>query len=347
MTKKTKPTTARRTPYLGIQSFLVRDGTVDEKHCRAPLAPDVRSVYCGMSAKHLRKIVRVASEPDIPTHVTMGERSIVHKDNIEEYAKIEGHCAVACLRELGMREELQRLVLSVVVDMSSFRPWRDTVKVVANLSRQYEKDTIGILAVIRVFEKRQHDAPHEEPVTALQMALAKGLKYATEEAPFASLCGLTATGSMSRRRQSIASVDPYNVLPWDRPAICGEPTETEMTEAREWVSARVATSTPAHAAAKRDEEPASVETWLTEIAKLPSRKAAYLAATLAAEGLCTVGDLRTVAGQSTVTSFGTLKAELENLCTELKERTDQALNAKDYMALYNGLTPKELSTACH
>ena len=354
----TKPTTAmpRRNPVLGIKNSAVGGGTVSFKP-RA-LAPDVRSVYCLMSPQQLRTIARVASSTDIPMHVPMGQRTILHGDS-DRSLQSEGLCEVAALCELGRREELLSAVLSDVAYMCSYRPGRDTAKDIAtNISTGH--DTKGILAVLRVFEKRQHAALPQEPVTALQLNLAKGLEHATEKVPFASLCGLIATTSRSRRRQRAASVDPSAVLPWDRmlcapgmlcdPGFQWEPTETEMTEAHEWVSARVATSTPAHAAAKRDEEPASVETWLLEIAKLPSHKAAYLAAILAAEGLCTVGDLRTVAGQSTVTSFGTLRRELENLCTELREHTDQALNAKDYMALYSCLTPlppKELSTACH
>jgi hypothetical protein len=50
-------------------------------------------------------------------------------------------------------------------------------------------------------------------------------------------------------------------------------------------------------------------------------------------------DLRAVAGQPTVKSFGTLRAELETLCPALKERTGHtaALTATDYIALYSGL----------
>jgi len=237
----TKPTTAtlRRNPFLG--TIFLSGGTVGEKDCRAPLAPGVRNMYCRMSAKRLRAIVRILSLPGIPKHAPMGQRTVVHKDDSGEYAKIKAHGAVVCLTVLGERQELLRKVLDLSVYMRSYMPWRDTAKEVAFQSETH--DATGILAMIRVVEKRQHAAlpqPHQEPVTALQLALAKGLKYATEEATFASLCGLTATGSMSRRRQSIATVDPDNVLPWDRPSIGGEPTETEMTEARAWVLAHAA-----------------------------------------------------------------------------------------------------------
>ena len=232
----TKPTTARHNPYIGT-SFL-RGGTVGEKHRRAPLARDVRNVYCRMSAKHLRAIVRILSLPDIPKHAPMGERTVVHKDDSDEYANIKAHGAVVCLTFLGERQELLRTVLYLSVYARSYMPWRDTATDVAFQSET--NDATGILALIHVVEKRQHAALPQEPVTALQLALKKGPKYATEEATFASLCGLTATGSMSRRRQRVASVDPDNVLPCDRPSIGGEPTETEMTEARAWVLAHAA-----------------------------------------------------------------------------------------------------------
>jgi hypothetical protein len=229
-------TTARHNPYLS--TIFRPGGTVGEKHRRAPLAPDVRNVYCRMRPKHLRAIVRILSLPDIPKHAPMRQRTVVHKDDSDEYAKIKAHGAVACLTVLGERQELLLTVLDLSVYMRSYMPWRDTAKEVAFQSETH--DATGILAMIRVVEKRQHAALPQEPVTALQLALEKGLKYATEEAPFASLCGLTATGSMSTRRQSIATVDPDNVLPWDRPSIGGEPTETEMTEARAWVLAHAA-----------------------------------------------------------------------------------------------------------
>jgi hypothetical protein len=236
----TEPTTTRHNPYLG--TIFLRGGTVGEKHCRAPLDPDARNAYCSMSAKDLCAIVRILSLPDIPKHAPMGERTVVHKDDSDEYPKIKAHGAVACLTVLGQRQELLRKVLDLSVYARSCMPWKDTATDVAAFQRE-TNDATDILAMIRVVEKRQHAAlpqPHQEPVTALQQALAKGLKYATEEATFASLCGLTATGSMSRKRQRIATVDPDNVLPWDRPSIGGEPTETEMTEARAWVLAHAA-----------------------------------------------------------------------------------------------------------
>ena len=242
MTKPTTTaTTARRNPFLGIKNTAVGGGTVNFKP--RPLSAYARSVFRLMSERQLRTIARLASSPDIPMHVPMGERTLLHGSS-RQYLQIEGLCEVASLGQLGVREELRHDVLFEVAHVHQpYMPGMETAKDIADISPDYKHDPNEILAVIRAYEKRQHAAlpqQDQEPVTALQRAIAKGLKHATEEATFASLCGLTATGSMSTRRQSIATVDPDNVLPWDRPSIGGEPTETEMTEARAWVLAHAA-----------------------------------------------------------------------------------------------------------
>ncbi len=311
-------------------------------------------MYQLMPDKQLAKIARVASSPDIPMDVPMGMRTIL-SDEIHHDLQIDGCAEIAALRQLGRREELQHAVLFEAVRMPPpYMPANDTVKDIADLSYPKYNDPVAILALLRVYQKRQlanlpqddqlPGLPGQEPATLLELHISRGIEHATQQR-FATLCGLTPTNSRSRTRQRRESVDPASVLEWSS-MLCSpgsnwnSPTEAEMSEAREWVLRVSATSSRASAKRKRDEEPESaVETWLLSLGKLQCHKAGYLAETLAAEGLCTMQDLRTVAGQPTVKSFGTLRAELETLCPALKERTGHtaALTATDYIALYSGL----------
>jgi hypothetical protein len=310
-----------------------------------------------MIDKQLAKIARVASNPDIPMDVPMGMRTILSEEIHHHDLQIDGRAEIAALRELGRREELQHAVLFEAVRMPPpYMPANDTVKDIADLSYPEYNDPVAILALLRVYQKRQLANLHQDdqvreiqeagPATPLELHISRGIEHATQQ-PFTSLCGLTPTSSRSRTRQRRESVDPASVL--ERSSmLCSpgsrwnSPTEAEMSEAREWVLRVSTTSSRPSAKRKRDEEPEpewAVETWLLSLGKLQCHKAMYLAETLAAEGLCTMQDLRAVAGQPTVKSFGTLRAELETLCPALKERTGHAaaLTATDYIALYSGL----------
>jgi hypothetical protein len=345
--------TAPANPFLGIKNTPVGGGVF--KRRQRPMPPGAGRVYQLMSDKQLAKIARVASNPDIPMDVPMGMRTIRSDEIHHRDLQIDGRAEIATIRELGRRQELQHAVLSEAACLPPpYMPANDTVKDIADLSYPEYNVPIAILALLRVYQKRQlanlpkddqlPGLPGQEPATLLELHISRGIEHATQQ-PFATLCGLTPTNSRSRTRQRRESVDPASVLEWSS-MLCSpgsqwnRPTEAEMSEAREWVLRVSATSSRASAKRKRDEEPESaVETWLLSLGKLQCHKATYLAETLAAEGLCTMQDLRTVAGQPTVKSFGTLRAELETLCPALKERTGHAaaLTATDYIALYSGL----------
>ena len=175
-TQTTKTTTNeprdRRNPFLGIKNTkntFLGGGAVKFKP-RA-LSAYERSVYRRMSEEQLCAIARAAAHPDIPLRVPMGERTILHGDS-RRYLQIEGHCEVAALGELGMREELKHDVLSEVAYVHQpYMPGRETAKDIADISPDNKNDPKEILAVIRVFEKRQHAAlpkqdQEQEPVTA-------------------------------------------------------------------------------------------------------------------------------------------------------------------------------------